>query len=94
MKDKMYQNGRPTWFYENCKRQRKNGAKICITCPFRVEIEAFEKAEEFAKHSAQERCEKAREHMSQIPMGIKVFEEMVWINEALRIAAGLEPEKE
>ena len=33
-----------SWFYKNCKRQRKNGAKICNECPFRVWIEAQEAA--------------------------------------------------
>ena len=28
-----------TWFYKNCRRQRKNGAKICQCCPFRRGIE-------------------------------------------------------
>ena len=28
-----------SWFYKNCKRQRKDGAKICNCCPFRNEIE-------------------------------------------------------
>jgi len=32
-----------TWFYENCKRQRKNAAKICQVCPFRAGIEIQEK---------------------------------------------------
>jgi hypothetical protein len=31
-----------TWFYENCKRQRKNNAKICQECPFRKSIEEQE----------------------------------------------------
>ena len=31
-----------TWFYKNCKRQRKNKAKICDTCPFREYIEKEE----------------------------------------------------
>lgn len=33
---------RNSWFYKNCKRQRKNGAKICQECPFREYIEALE----------------------------------------------------
>jgi len=28
-----------TWFYKNCKRQRRNKAKICQVCPFRAGIE-------------------------------------------------------
>lgn len=43
MKDKLYKNGKQTWFYTNCKSQRKRGAKICKVCPFREEIELFEK---------------------------------------------------
>ena len=31
-----------TWFYKNCKTQRRRGAKICNSCPFRVLIEATE----------------------------------------------------
>lgn len=31
------------WFYKNCKRQRKVGAKICQECPFRKHIEEQEK---------------------------------------------------
>jgi len=31
------------WFYKNCKRQRKNNAKICQCCPFRKGIEKQEK---------------------------------------------------
>ena len=31
-----------TWFYKNCKRQRKNEAKICQVCPFRTMIEEQE----------------------------------------------------
>jgi len=31
-----------SWFYENCKRQRKAGAKICQCCPFRLGIEKQE----------------------------------------------------
>jgi hypothetical protein len=30
------------WFYKNCKIQRRKGAKICNTCPFRTVIEATE----------------------------------------------------
>lgn len=32
-----------SWFYKNCKQQRKNGAKICQVCPFRAWIESQEK---------------------------------------------------
>lgn len=32
-----------SWFYKNCKRQRKNKAKICQVCPFRSYIEQEEK---------------------------------------------------
>jgi len=35
-----------TWFWKNCRRQRKAGAKICGCCPFRAGIEAAEKARE------------------------------------------------
>lgn len=28
-----------TWFYTNCERQRRKGAKICGCCPFRKGIE-------------------------------------------------------
>lgn len=28
-----------SWFYENCKKQRRHGAKICQECPFRQGIE-------------------------------------------------------
>ncbi len=31
-----------TWFYENCKSQRKRKAKICDSCPFRIGIEKQE----------------------------------------------------
>jgi hypothetical protein len=31
-----------TWFYKNCKIQRRKGAKICQVCPFRILIEATE----------------------------------------------------
>jgi len=43
MKDKLYKDGKQTWFYTNCKTQRRNNAKICQECPFREEIEIFEK---------------------------------------------------
>lgn len=28
-----------SWFYKNCKSQRKKEAKICQVCPFRKGIE-------------------------------------------------------
>lgn len=31
-----------SWFYKNCKSQRKREAKICQCCPFRSEIEKME----------------------------------------------------
>lgn len=31
-----------SWFYKNCKRQRKSEAKICQCCPFRSGIEEQE----------------------------------------------------
>ena len=31
-----------SWFYKNCKSQRKRGAKICQSCPFRKMIEEQE----------------------------------------------------
>ena len=31
-----------SWFYKNCKKQRKNNAKICQVCPFRKWIESKE----------------------------------------------------
>lgn len=37
---------RTSWFYKNCKKQRKNNAKICKVCPFKVEIERQEKENE------------------------------------------------
>jgi hypothetical protein len=35
-----------TWFYKNCKRQRKNNAKICQVCQFRKGIEKQERLPE------------------------------------------------
>ena len=32
-----------SWWYKNCVRQRKRKAKICDSCPFREDIEFFEK---------------------------------------------------
>ena len=32
-----------SWFYKNCKRQRKNKAKICQVCPFRDIVEKQER---------------------------------------------------
>ena len=34
-----------SWFYKNCRTQRRRGAKICSECPFRAEIEKQEQAE-------------------------------------------------
>ena len=34
---------RKSWWYKNCKRQRKVGAKICQECPFRGYIDNEEK---------------------------------------------------
>jgi len=31
-----------SWFYKNCKKQRKVRAKICQVCPFRSYIEEQE----------------------------------------------------
>ena len=31
-----------SWFYKNCKSQRKRNAKICQVCPFRKGIELKE----------------------------------------------------
>jgi hypothetical protein len=49
MKDKLYKDGKQTWFYTNCKRQRKADAKICQVCPFRKDIEKFENDLELSK---------------------------------------------
>lgn len=38
-KDEFWKLDFDSWFYKNCKRQRKNKAKICQECPFRDEIE-------------------------------------------------------
>ena len=38
-----------TAFYKNCKRQRKREAKICQDCPFREEVEKYERALEIIK---------------------------------------------
>jgi hypothetical protein len=32
-----------SWFYKNCKRQRRRNAKICQECPFREGIEEQER---------------------------------------------------
>ena len=37
-----FQVDKTSWFYKNCKRQRRNGAKICSECPFRKSIERGE----------------------------------------------------
>ena len=31
-----------SWWYKNCKTQRRKGAKICQECPFRAYIEEWE----------------------------------------------------
>ena len=33
---------RRSWFYQNCKRNRRAGAKCCMECPFRTGIELQE----------------------------------------------------
>jgi hypothetical protein len=35
-----------SWFYRNCKSQRKREAKICQCCPFRAGIEKLENISE------------------------------------------------
>jgi hypothetical protein len=35
-----------SWFHKNCKRQRRQGAKICQSCPFREVIEWLEEGYE------------------------------------------------
>jgi len=50
MKDKFYTEtftifprvDKRSWFYKNCRKQRKNNAKICQVCPFRAGIEEQE----------------------------------------------------
>jgi len=32
-----------SWFYKNCRIQRKKNAKICLVCPFREYIEQEER---------------------------------------------------
>jgi hypothetical protein len=32
-----------TWFYKNCKTQRRRKSKCCDSCPFRAGIEKAEK---------------------------------------------------
>ena len=39
--DSLIEDIKDTWFYKNCKTQRKRGAKICDSCPFRELIESF-----------------------------------------------------
>jgi len=34
-----------SWFYKNCRTQRRRGAKICNECPFRTWIEEQEVSE-------------------------------------------------
>ena len=31
-----------TWWYRNCRRQRRRGAKICLLCPIRYFIQQYE----------------------------------------------------
>jgi len=40
-----------SWFYKNCKKQRRNKAKICQECPFREEVEKImgESARQFSQ---------------------------------------------
>jgi DNA modification methylase len=38
-----------SWWYKNCKRQRKRKGKICNSCPFRKYIEEMELIHEEAK---------------------------------------------
>lgn len=40
LKDHIQEN---TWWYSNCKRQRKRHAKICQNCPFIFYIKDAEK---------------------------------------------------
>lgn len=44
-REERFKIDKSTWWYENCKRQRKRKAKICNTCPFRKFIEKQEKDE-------------------------------------------------
>lgn len=46
-----------SWFYRNCRIQRRKGAKICQECPFRKGIEAVEKA---SSPKPRMRCQKGR----------------------------------
>lgn len=43
-----------SWFYRNCRIQRKRKAKICDSCPFR---ESIEKAEASEKEDWNERTQ-------------------------------------
>jgi hypothetical protein len=40
-----------SWFYENCRAQRKKNAKKCRTCPFLSIIESQEKEWEDEKEN-------------------------------------------
>ena len=42
IEDSMPRIDKQSWFYKNCKRQRRDGAKICQGCPFRSYIEERE----------------------------------------------------
>ena len=51
-------------FYQNCKRQRKAGAKICQDCPFRAGIESQEQG--VVTTGDLKRIDEAREERSTI----------------------------
>lgn len=40
---KRWQDIKKTKWYKNCKRRRKEKAKICYDCPFKKQIENIEK---------------------------------------------------
>lgn len=42
IKQKIKEN---SWWYRNCKTQRRKEAKICSECPIREIIESFEKTD-------------------------------------------------
>ena len=42
LKNKGFEVDKTSWFYKNCKTQRRKGAKICGECPFRSFIESGE----------------------------------------------------
>lgn len=41
-RDMLYEGGKQTPFYKNCRTARKCGYKICNSCPFRSAIVKFE----------------------------------------------------